>query len=143
MRSHPWLWPVLAASTVLLGGCAHQEALGGGGVLAPVNAIYCEEQGDIYGSNPSPCTGFVYGDYEQYPNFAPSTREVVLAGDRHRQTHVVTRTGFTDASNSNSSFSNPYGDYGSGSSASSPAPPRMDPVVVNAPSAPPVVSRQR
>ncbi len=136
---------LLAGSVVVLAGCAHREAqsYGGGGV--PLGIVDCYDSGDIYGSGYGPCTGFVYGDYEQYPSFTPLAirQAVTLTGDRHHATRVVNRSGFDapsgDVSSSSSSSSSTM------SASSSPPPsapaPRMDPAPVSAPAAPAVVSR--
>jgi hypothetical protein len=116
--------------------------------MAPLASLDCYEVGDVYSSITyyssvsSPCTGFVYGDYEQYPNFTPSTRRVVLSSNRDHQTRVVTRPDFGDHSSSSSasSFADSSPNVSSMPSASSGPPPRMDPVVVSAPASHPVVS---
>ncbi len=131
---------LLASSMAALAGCAHREAQSyGGGGGAPLGIVDCYDSGDIYASGYGPCTGFVNGDYEQYPSFTPiSVRQVTLTGDRHRSTRVVTRPGFdapsTDFSSSSSANTAP-------SSSPPVSSPRMDPAPVSAPPAPVVVSR--
>ena len=135
---------LLASSVVALAGCAHREAQAyGAGGGAPLGIVDCYEDGDIYGAGYGPCTGIVYGDYEQYPSFTPvSRREVTLTGDRHRGTRVVSRPGF-DAPSSDSG--SPASSTSTMTASSSPPPPasapRMDPAPVSAAPAPVVVSR--
>jgi hypothetical protein len=137
MRIRRLAFPLLVVAAILTNACASNDASMQGGGFAPLDSLECYEPGDVYSSIHSPCAGFLYGDYEQYPSFTPSTRNVVLSGDREHHTRVVTRPGFSDGSG--------YSPWNANSSASSPptssSPPRMDPVVVSAPPAPPTVSR--
>jgi hypothetical protein len=146
-RHRVWWFLAVALATSGL-ACAHREAESfdaAGGV--PLGIADCDDGGDIY-SGYGPCTGFIYGDYEQYPGFTPVARsEVTLTGDRQRSTHVVTRSGFGASYND---YSSPFGSSSSSSSDnSSPtgyspptaSTPRMDPVPVGAPAGPAVVSR--
>ena len=135
---------LLVATGLLAGGCAENQAGTSGAGMAPLDTLDCYETGDVYSSYVAPCTGFIYGDYDQYPNFTPSTRRVILSGDRNHQTRVVTRPDYGDHSSysSVSSFADSSPNVSSMPSASSGPPPRMDPVVVSAPAERPVISRQ-
>src|SRR5215471_14651641 len=125
---------LLVATGVLAGGCAANQAGASGAGMAPLADLDCYGVGDVYSqatyysSVSSPCTGFVYGDYEQYPNFTPSTRSVILSADRERHTRIVTRPSFSDGSGYSPWNANSNGS--STPSSSSSPPPRMDPVVV-------------
>ncbi|HEY6930246.1 MAG TPA: hypothetical protein VJA66_11270 [Thermoanaerobaculia bacterium] len=143
---------LLVATGVLAVGCAGNQAAASGAGLAPLATLDCYEVGDVYSQVTydsyvnAPCTGFVYGDYEQYPNFTP-TRQVILSSDRNHQTRIVMRPGFDGPGNSNSSYTNSSSfadspNVSSVPSATSGTPPRMDPVVVSAPAERPVISRQ-
>jgi hypothetical protein len=113
--------------------CAHRGGASYGSA-APLGDVVCLEDGD---SNSSRCGGIVYGDYEQYPKSTPlEARQVTLTKSRRHISRIVIRPGFEGGSSVDTSWSFPTLD--SGPSASSPAsPPRMDPVVVSAPSSSP------
>lgn len=141
MKTRRLVWLLLLVSTVFLAfGCAHGGAQTQGALLTPLDAADCYEGEDAYTSGRSSCVGFVYGDYEHYPSVAPSTRQVTLSGDRHHETRVVTRPSFGEPPDS--SAVSGWSSFADSNSGASSATPRMDPVVVSAPAAPPVVSRQ-
>ena len=143
-------WLLVAVLALAASGlaCAHSDTQSYGAAGVPLGLADCDDGGDIYAGY-GPCTGFVYGDYDQYPRFTPVARsEVTLTGDRQRSIHVVTRPGFGASSNDYSSpFGNSYSSSSdnssstTGSSSPTASTPRMDPVAIGAPSGTSVVSR--